>query len=259
MVAISFFWIHIYWYGIFYAVSFLIGFFYIKYLLNHLKSISIINKDEFLDDLLMYVVLWVLFWWRFGYVFFYNFSYFLESPLKVFYVWEWWMAFAGAFLWVGLSLYLLAKKYKINFFSLTDIIVSILPFGLWIWRIWNYLNWELYGKACPNFLETTFLCKDYGLWWLNISNQLLESFFEWWLLLFIFQYLVWKKWILLSRWKLTTIFVIYYATIRFFLEFIRYHPNDYILYFWLSISQYFMILFFIIWLLFLFLNNKKSK
>jgi len=249
MVAFSFFWLKIYWYGIFYAVSFLVGYFYIRYLLNHGKYINIKNKEAFLDDLLMYVVLWVLIWGRLGYVLFYNLKYFIHYPWKIIAVWEWGMAFAGAFMWVAISLYLLAKKYKIHYFTLTDIIVSILPFGLWLGRIGNYLNWELFWKACPDFLTTTFLCKDYGLWGLNISNQLLESFLEGWLLLAIFQYLVWKKWILLSRWKLTIIFVIYYSTVRFFLEFIRYHPQDYILYFGLSISQYFMILFFIIWLI----------
>ena len=249
MVAFEIFWWQVHWYGIFYAISFLVGYFYIKYIIEKTNFVKIFNKNAFMDDLLMYIVLWVLLWWRLWYVFFYNFSYFLHNPIKVFYVWEWGMAFAGAFIWVAISMYLISKKYKISYFSISDLIVSILPFWLGLWRIWNYLNGELFWKACPNFLESTFLCKDYGMWWYNISNQLLESFFEGWLLLIIFQYLVWKKWILLSRWKLTTIFIIYYSFVRFLLEFIRYHPKDYILYFWLSISQYLMILFFILWLI----------
>jgi len=206
----------------------------------------------------MYGILWVLFGGRLGYVFFYNFSYFIQNPIKVFYVWEWWMAFAGAFIWVGVSLYLFSKKYKISYFRITDLIVSFLPFGLGLGRIWNYLNAELFGKACPNFLETTFLCKDYGMWGLNLSNQLLESFFEWWLLFLIFQYLIWKKWIILDKWKLTIIFILYYSVVRFLLEFLRYHPPEYITYLWLSRSQYFMIIFFILGLILVYKKWKKS-
>lgn len=258
MVAFTIFWFSVHWYGIFYAIAFLVWYFFISYIVNKTNFVKIYNKEEFMDDLLMYTVLWVLLWWRLGYVLFYNFSYFLHNPIKVFYVWEWGMAFAGAFIWVWVSLYLLSKKYKISYFTVTDLIVSILPFGLWLGRIWNYLNWELFWKHCPDYLLWTFLCKDYGMWWYNISNQLIESFFEWWLLLLIFQYLVWKKKILLSRWKLTAIFIIYYSTVRFILEFVRYHPSDYILYFSLSISQYLMIIFFIIWIV-VYLNIREKN
>jgi len=258
MIAFSFWPISIYWYGIFYIISFLLWFFYFKYIVSSKKYFNIIHQNAFLDDMLVYIVLWVLIWWRLGYVFFYNFYYFFQNPIKIFYVWEGGMAFVWAFIWVWIALYLLVWKYKISYFKITDLIISILPFGLWIWRIWNYLNWELFWKACPNFLLWTFLCRDFWLWWLNISNQLLESFFEWWLLLFVFQYLVWKKNILYNKWFLTIFFIIYYSIVRFLLEFIRYHPENYILYFWLSISQYFMIIFFIIWIYLLYRKISKK-
>ena len=246
MIAFSIWPIHIHWYGIFYAVSFILGYFYVKQVIKKNKWIKISDTDKFVEDLLFYVILWVLFWGRLGYVFFYNPEYFLHYPWKVFFIWEWWMAFAGAFIWVWLSLYLLARKYRISFLNITDLIVSFLPFWLGLWRIWNYLNWELYWKACPTLLVWTFLCNSFWTWSLHIANQLLESFFEGWLLFFIFQYLVWKKNILKKKWLLTTIFILYYSVIRFLLEFVRWHPKDYILYFGLSISQYFMILFFLV-------------
>lgn len=246
MIAFSIWPIHIHWYGIFYAVSFLLGYFYVKYILKKNKWIEVSNPGKFLDDLFFFVVLGVLLGWRLGYVFFYNPEYFLKYPWKVFFVWEWWMAFAGAFIWVAIALYFLSKKYRISFIRVTDLIVSFLPFWLWLWRIGNYLNWELFWKACPSFLIWTFLCNTFWTGSLHISNQLLESFFEWWLLFFIFQYLVWKKDILKKEGVLTVFFILYYSIVRFLLEFVRWHPKDYILYFWLSISQYFMILFFVL-------------
>ena len=238
--------IAVHWYGIFYAVSFLLGFFYLRKIIQAWKWIKIKNIESFMDDLLFYVILWVLLGGRLGYVFFYNPEYFLHQLWKVIAVWEWGMAFAGAFLGVGVALYLLSKKYKISFLSVTDLVVSFLPFGLGLWRIWNYLNWELYGKVCPEWLMWSFLCNKFWTDSFHISNQLLESFFEGWLPFLVFQYLVWKKDILKKPGLLTWIFVVYYSVVRFILEFIRWHPKDYILYFGLSISQYFMILFFLI-------------
>ena len=238
--------IAIHWYWIFYAVSFLAGFFYLKKIINSGKWLKIPNVEKFMDDLLVYTILWVLLGGRLGYVFVYNPEYFIKFPYKIIAVWEWWMAFAGAFIWVAIAIFLLAKKYKIKYLAITDLIVSFLPFGLWLGRIWNYLNQELYGKVCPDFLVWSFLCSKFWTQEYHIANQLLESFFEGWLIFFIFQYLVWKKNILKKPGLLTGIFIVYYSLVRFVLEFVRWHPQNYILYFWLSISQIFMIIFFLI-------------
>ncbi len=251
MIAFNIWPLSIHWYWIFYAISFLLGFFYIKKIIFSKKWVSLNNSDSFVDDLLFYVLLWVLVWWRLWYVFFYNFEYFSYNFLKIFYIWEWWMAFIWAFIWVWFALYILSNKYKIKFLSITDLVISFLPFWLWLWRIWNYLNGELYWKSCPMFLLWTFMCNTFWTWNLHIANQLIESFFEWWLIFFIFQYLVWKKNILKKSWLITIIFVIYYSIIRFLLEFLRWHPQNYILSFWLSISQYFMLLLFFVWIILL--------
>jgi len=259
MIAFHIWPIAVHWYGIFYAVSFLLWFFYLRKIILAWKWLKVENLDKFMDDLLFFAILWVLLWWRLGYVFFYNPEYFVHQPWKIFYIWEWWMAFAWAFIWVWLSLYFLSRKYKINLLNITDLIVSFLPFWLGLGRIWNYLNWELYWKYCPSFLVWTFMCSYFWTEQLHLANQLLESFFEWWLLFIIMQILVWKFDLLKKRWVLTLVFIFYYSVVRFSLEFIRRHPSNYILYFWLSISQFFMILFFILWIILFFYLRKVSK
>lgn len=248
MEAFSIFWYKIHYYWIFYAVSFILWFSYIRKIIGDWIYFKVNRKKEFLEDIFLYVGLWVLVWWRLGYVFFYNFAYFLENPLKVFFINEWWMAFAWAFIWVWIWFYLLWRKYKISTFSISDLVLSFAPFGIMIWRLWNYLNWELFGDKCPNFLINTILCKDYWNGYLQLSNQLLESFFEGFVLFVLLQFFVRKKSKLQNRGFVTVFFILYYSICRFILEFLRYHPQDYILHFWLSISQYFMILFFILWL-----------
>jgi len=262
MIAFSIWPIAIHYYWIFYAISFILWYFFIKYIIEKTNFVTIKNKVGFLDDILFYIILGVLFGWRLGYVFFYNLPYFIHQPWKVFYIWEWWMAFAGAFIGVWIAMFLLAKKYKLSFYSVSDLIVWFLPFWLWLWRIWNYLNWELYWKECSTYITNHFwfMCQHFWTDKLYFANQLLESTLEGWLLFIVFQYLIWKKWILLSRWTLTIIFILYYSFVRFLLEFIRWHPQDYILYFGLSRSQYLMILFFLIWITLLYFKvRKKAK
>ena len=261
MIAFSIWPIAIHYYWIFYAISFIFWYFFIKYIIEKTNFLTIQNKNKFLDDILFYIILWVLLWGRLWYVLFYNLSYFIHQPWKIFYIWEWGMAFAGAFIGVWIAIFLLAKKYKLSLYSVSDLIVWILPFWLWLGRLWNYLNWELYGKECSSYITNHlwFMCKNFWTNHLYFANQFLESFLEWWLLLIIFQYLIWKKWILLNRGTLTIIFILYYSVIRFILEFIRRHPNDYILYFWLSISQYLMILIFLLWISLLYFKVKKNK
>ena len=251
MVALNIFWVNIYWYGIFYAVSFLLWYIYIWIVVNKklsLKSLDQWKKEEFVDDYMFHLILWVLLWGRLWYVLIYNPSFFLANPHKVFFVWEWGMAFVWAFVWVMLALLLLGKKYKIWLLSLTDIVVSFLPFWLWLWRVWNFLNKELYGIECPKTIieKISFLCHDFGDGSMRFVSQMMESFGEWWILLIVMQYLVWKKWWLKYQWLLTWLFMIVYSLFRFSIEFIRWHPQiDYWLFF--SKTQWIMIPFFIVW------------
>lgn len=258
MIVFSIWNINIYYYGLFYVISFILWYLYIKKIVNHKKFLNITNKKSFIEDVSFFVILWVLIWWRLWYVLFYNFDYFLQNPLKIFYIQEGWMAFVWAILWVLIALYYLSKKYKILLFSISDMILSFAPFGIFLWRIWNFLNKELYGKICPKFLNETILCSTYGDWNLYLSNQLFEAFFEWFLLFLIFQYFVFKKHYLLKRWFISIFFILYYSIVRFVLEFFRYHPVNY-LYFWLSISQYFMILFFIFWIVLIYIKKHYLK
>jgi phosphatidylglycerol:prolipoprotein diacylglycerol transferase len=71
---------------VFYAISFLIGYFYVKLLIKKNKWQKV--DEKFLDDFLFFVMLGVLVGGRLGYVFFYNFSYFLHYPWKVFFIRE---------------------------------------------------------------------------------------------------------------------------------------------------------------------------
>ena len=136
---INFMWIQISpsYYWLMYILGFIGGYLIIK-------KRQIIKK-EILDDLLLYIFLWVILWWRFGYILFYDLSFYLNSPLSIFEIRKWWMSFHGWVIWVVLAMIIFAKKYKINFYKLSDEITAILPIWIWLGRIGNYLNKELLG------------------------------------------------------------------------------------------------------------------
>ena len=71
---------------------------------------------------------------------------FIDNPLILFKVWQGGMSFHGGLLGVIASMALYAKKYKLDFFTVTDFVVPLVPIGLLAGRIGNFINGELWGK-----------------------------------------------------------------------------------------------------------------
>jgi phosphatidylglycerol:prolipoprotein diacylglycerol transferase len=87
--------LNIHWYGLMYAVAFLIGYLYFHYS-KHGKSLALSGDQK--DIFLMSVIGGVLIGGRVGYILFYNLPYYLQNPLKIFAVWEGGMSFHGGLL-----------------------------------------------------------------------------------------------------------------------------------------------------------------
>jgi len=100
-----------------------------------------------IDDLLFYGVLGVVIGGRLGQVLFYEPGYYLAHPLEVLAVWKGGMSFHGGFLGVLVAMGLFAKKHGLGFWQLTDFIAPLVPIGLGLGRIGNFINGELWGRA----------------------------------------------------------------------------------------------------------------
>ena len=99
-----------------------------------------------IDDFLLWATIGVVVGGRLGYVFFYNFRYFLEFPAQIFAVWQGGMSFHGGLLGVIIATLLFAVKKKIPVLSMGDILVCVAPIGLFLGRLANFINGELYGR-----------------------------------------------------------------------------------------------------------------
>lgn len=131
------------WYSLAYIAGILTALFFLKKQNDKHKIMS----EEAYENWLVWIVLSVILGGRFGYVLFYNFEYFLHDPLEIFAVWHGGMSFHGGLAGVILGMWLFARKYKIDFWHLMDVLAIIAPVGLFFGRIANFINMELYGRV----------------------------------------------------------------------------------------------------------------
>ena len=145
-VAVSLGPLSIHWYGLTYLVAFVAGWWLAR--LRTARPDSPVN-DEQLGDLLFYMALGVILGGRFGYVLFYHFDRFLADPLWLVQIWEGGMSFHGGLIGVLVAMLMFARRIGTGFFNIADFIAPVIPVGLGLGRLGNFINGELWGRAAP--------------------------------------------------------------------------------------------------------------
>ena len=148
-VLISFGPIAICWYALAYIVGILLGWLYARTLLKMDRlwagSTPPMKVEDF-DDFVLWVTLGIILGGRTGYVLFYNLPYFVENPLEIFQLWKGGMSFHGGFLGCLLVVVLFARFRNISILSLGDLTCAAGTIGLFLGRIANFINGELWGR-----------------------------------------------------------------------------------------------------------------
>ncbi len=203
----------IHWYGITYLVAFA-GFWFFARLKTKQKHVD--WTYEQIDDLLFYGALGVVIGGRVGYTLFYNLGSFLQDPLILLQVQKGGMSFHGGLLGVLLAMWVFAKKNNKTFFTVTDFIAVMVPFGLAAGRIGNFINAELWGRPTDLPWAMVFPTDPLGL--ARHPSMLYEFFLEG-LVLFII------LWIYSSKPRpvkaVSGLFLIFYSLFRSVVEFVR--------------------------------------
>lgn len=131
------------WYGLMYLTSFVLGWWLLK---RHVARLGLGWSEDEVSDLLFYGALGVIAGGRVGSALFYNFELMLDDPLWVFRLWEPGMSFHGGLLGVLLAVWLFARKHGVRMFEIVDLVAPVVPVGLGLGRIGNFINGELWGK-----------------------------------------------------------------------------------------------------------------
>ena len=145
-VLIDFGIIQIRYYSLAYIFGILIGWWYGKIILK--KLIDQNNDRIYLtkfDDLIGYLIIGIIIGGRLGYVFFYDPDFYLVNFLEVFKIWKGGMSFHGGLLGVIVGSYIFSNKNNLNYKIYFDTISSVAPIGIFLGRVSNFINGELYG------------------------------------------------------------------------------------------------------------------
>jgi phosphatidylglycerol:prolipoprotein diacylglycerol transferase len=131
------------WYALAYIAGLLIGW---RYCVGMTRRPPPVLDAAVLDDFLVWVTLGVVLGGRIGYVLFYNLGYYLQHPIEALKIWTGGMSFHGGAIGVVLAMFLFTRLRKIDFLRLGDMLVCAVPIGLFLGRLANFINGELYGR-----------------------------------------------------------------------------------------------------------------
>ncbi|MFA3918995.1 prolipoprotein diacylglyceryl transferase [Ruegeria hyattellae] len=99
-----------------------------------------------LDDLITWIILGVILGGRLGFVLFYEPGYYLAHPLEILMVWQGGMSFHGGMLGVIVASWVFAARHGISVLTLGDLVAHTVPPGLFLGRLANFNNAELWGR-----------------------------------------------------------------------------------------------------------------
>ena len=186
-VAIQIFSLEIRWYSLSYIFGILFAWIYCKKILIDEKKIT-----NLFDDLISYLIVGIIIGGRLGYVLFYNLKYYLNNLIEIPMIWQGGMSFHGGLLGIIVATIIFSKKHNVDKYIFLDLISVSAPIGIFLGRISNFINSELYGKETNVPWSVIFTKVD------NISrhpSQIYEAIFEGLVLFFIMFLWVKKKYL----------------------------------------------------------------
>ena len=230
-IAFSFGPIKIAWYGLMYLLGFAAAYWLaIKRTSQHWSPLA---KNQ-IEDLIFYSAVGVIIGGRLGYMLFYDAESLFSDPinwlLRAPQIWQGGMSFHGGFIGVILAVKIFSSNLKMDFVSLIDFVAPLVPIGLGLGRLGNFINNELWGRQTDSTIG--FLVD--GVF--RHPTQLYEAALEGLILfLILWVYSRFER----GRGLVSAAFLFYYSVFRIFVEFFRV-PDAHIGYLysdWLTLGQ----------------------
>ncbi len=211
--------ISVYWYSLSYVFGVLIGWYYANKIID-LYDIGVTKKH--FEDFITWIIVGLVVGARLGHVFFYEPVRYLKNPIDILKTYEGGMSFHGGAVGLFVVAYFFAKKHKISFLALGDLMAAGAPIGLMLGRITNFINAELYGRVTDVPWAFIFPRSDNRP---RHPSQLYEAALEGVVLFLILFIAIMKFGCIKKRGFISGLFLIFYALFRSIVEFFRV-PDD---------------------------------
>ena len=225
------------WYALAYIVGIFLGFWMVVRALarSELWPDNTPPLDrKTLDDLLTWIILGVILGGRVGYVLFYDPQHFLSNPADIPKVWQGGMAFHGGMLGVIIAAYVFCRRRNIPTAQMADVLAIATPVGLFLVRIANFINAELWGRPTDAPWGVIFPgaraqdCPDVEGLCARHPSQIYEAGLEGLLLGIIIVWLAYSRQWLKTPGALCGVFLAGYGCARFLVEFYRVADDQFI-------------------------------
>jgi phosphatidylglycerol:prolipoprotein diacylglycerol transferase len=205
--------VKVHWYGLTYLAG--LGFAWWLAGRRACRPGAVLTRGQ-VDDMVFFSALGVVLGGRLGYVLFYGLGKLADDPLWAVRVWEGGMSFHGGMLGVIFANWLYARKHSINFPDLLDFVAPLVPVGLGLGRLGNFIGQELWGR--PGDVPWAMVFPRDPLALPRHPSQLYQAALEG-VLLFLLLYWFSRK----PRPRLAVggLFMLGYGCFRFFVEFFR--------------------------------------
>lgn len=217
------------WYALAYIVGLVLGWLLIRRAIRtaRLWAGAPVMTEEQLERLLTWVIIGVILGGRIGYVLFYQPGLYLSNPVQILRVWEGGMAFHGGFLGVVAAGVIFCRREKISMLSTGDMMAMVAPIGVFLGRVANFINAELWGRptdlpwgvAFPG--EAAQFCLGVLGVCARHPSQLYEAGLEGLVLGAVVLWAVWRAGWLARPGRVMGLFVTGYGMARFAVEFVR--------------------------------------
>ena len=209
------------WYGLAYMAGLLLGWLYIKRLVQQptlWRDGKAPFTPELVDDLFMYVAVGVIAGGRLGHVLLYEPGLYLAQPLEILKIWKGGMAFHGGMLGTILAMWVFARHYRVPALSVMDLVSAAVPLGIFFGRIANFINAEVVGR--PSGVPWAMVFPGYGPE-ARHPSQLYEAALEGLVLFVLLAWMIHARHRLASPGTIGAAFLIGYGAFRTFCEFYK--------------------------------------
>ncbi|ACZ48856.1 prolipoprotein diacylglyceryl transferase [Anaplasma centrale str. Israel] len=220
------------WYALSYVFGILFAHWYVTRASKYLAP-----NEKFLDSLVFWAIVGIILGGRTAYVLLYNPSLYWEYPSDILKTWHGGMSMHGGYVGCMTAVSIVCRRHKVSIAPILDLCACAAPFGLFLGRMANLVNGELYGRETTACIGVMF--PSSGDLMLRHPSQVYEAILEGFLPLIFMNMLMRYTKIGLRPGVLSCVFSMWYGVARCAVEFFR-EPDaqvGYVAFGWLTMGQ----------------------